>query len=270
MMKNLPIRGSWMFFLLTVITGHVVAAERIPSQGTPPGGPSIYLRTDFGAELNRSTILELPEVVAAVQLSASQRKLFAERQAAPRTSKRFAPPQASGARPEPEKAEDRVKQSVLNQHTPQQALIATTAEASRLAEVIERIQMQRLNQIFAQVLDGHALGDPVIAGQLGLSPEQRWQLDQIREEAALAFLEQTKESLASAKGDPSLAIVKAYANVVSVYGNKSLAVLKPEQLAAFQQLKGNPIALSEGSRNYLTAKAVARYLQILQQAQATR
>jgi hypothetical protein len=246
-------------------------AQADPAEGShenPPSPNATYLRTDFGAEISRSSILELPEVVEALKLTEDQRRSVAESLANPKTSRRFGPPaKDAGVRPEPEAAEDIAMRTLLNPHTQSQALINTSAETSRLSELVERPQMQRMNQIYAQILDGHALSDPVISGQLELTPAQQRQLDQIREEAALVFVKQMYGLLVDTKPDATAQLVKVYQEVLDAYGKRMTAILTPQQTVAFQNLKGSPVAISEGSRKLLTSKGVGRYLEFMSQAQ---
>ena len=74
--------------------------------------------------------------------------------------------------------------------------------------------------------------------------------------------------MSDSKAEPSEGLRKAYSDVLAAYGKKMLALLLPEQLKAFEELKGEPFAISEPSRQLLTQQAVYRYLDFMTQALA--
>jgi Spy/CpxP family protein refolding chaperone len=114
----------------------------------------------------------------------------------------------------------------------------------KLEQILLPEQMERLKQIGIQVQGTRALEDPQVAEALGLTEDQKQQLEKIREEIRAEFQRRFEEAQAQGQGqgppqfDPAQFEAQRKAN-----DERLLAVLTDEQKAKFEELKGEKFEL---------------------------
>ncbi len=116
------------------------------------------------------------------------------------------------------------------------------AEKEKVAEILSDQQMKRLNEIYIQVAGGQALDDEDVAAALKITDEQNEKLSAARDEARDMQREQMRGLFQS--GDREAAREKM-AEIRKEADAIILAVLTDEQKQEFEQMKGEPLELTQ-------------------------
>lgn len=236
---------------------------------SPPPGPIVQLHIDFGGELKRSDLLVVPEVADSLRLSVEQRKALSELNLPSPTPEKERD-RTSSNRPKDESPEVQVMRELLNRRTEAEIKKEITRESTRLMETLDREQMQRLNELYLRYLDGQSLGDSVVSQFLELTPIQKVQVNQLREEGAHKFLGELHARITQSNAGADSALRKAYSDLAEPLGKRMLALLSPDQLKKFETLKGEPFTFSESARQMLLELTTSRYFEFVSQAAAVR
>lgn len=115
-------------------------------------------------------------------------------------------------------------------------------EKAKLAEILMPHQMNRLEEIYIQVLGVRALQDPDVVRKLGITTRQLEQIEKVQTEARERNRSQM-ESL-SQSGDREQ-IRERMTKLRKESDDKVLAVLTAAQRTKFAQMKGEPLELPE-------------------------
>ena len=112
----------------------------------------------------------------------------------------------------------------------------------KLEEVLLPHQAERLTQISVQIRGSGALSDPEIAEKLGLSDEQKQQLEKAREEAG----EKMRAMFQPGGGDSNVSRedrMKQFTEAREAATSAAMAVLTSDQKELFEKLKGEKFEL---------------------------
>jgi Spy/CpxP family protein refolding chaperone len=123
-------------------------------------------------------------------------------------------------------------------------------EKEKLADVLLPHQMKRLNEIYIQALGSGALQDAEVAKELGISDEQKKQIEDVRTANSESMREQFQQlfqggGAGGAAGDREQVTAKL-AELRKTNDEKVLAVLTAAQKQKFEQLKGKPFEIPAG------------------------
>ena len=111
---------------------------------------------------------------------------------------------------------------------------------AEIAKVLKPDQVQRLDQVRLQVLDGLALDDPEVVKTLGLDAERMHRLDEARKVNAVEedkMADVMKRARFRSAEDRNAFIAKYH----KAAGERLAAVLSDEQKAKFREMKGRAI-----------------------------
>jgi Spy/CpxP family protein refolding chaperone len=102
-----------------------------------------------------------------------------------------------------------------------------------LVPILDDVQKIRLEELFLQVNGGHALTDATVAAAMELDDDQKAQIKAIKAEAS-------QDLLSRMSGLRSQSAANELKKKQKEFGDKMLAVLRPEQAAKFETAKGKP------------------------------
>jgi uncharacterized membrane protein YgcG len=124
----------------------------------------------------------------------------------------------------------------------QQAAERTKAEIEKLGDILLPFQMDRLNEIYIQVLGVRALQEPDVAKQLGITARQSEQIQKVQSESSDQIRAQMQ---ARSPSDDRDQLREKMLTLRKAADEKVLAVLSVVQKKEFEQMKGEPLKLPE-------------------------
>jgi len=105
-------------------------------------------------------------------------------------------------------------------------------------KVLDSVQQKRLEEVWLQRLGGIALGDEAVAKRVGLTADQKKEVDGLIEGGGAAIVDLMRDG-----PDPSAA--KQVSDIRKKVGIKAEALLTDSQKRAFEGLKGKPFDMKQ-------------------------
>jgi hypothetical protein len=121
---------------------------------------------------------------------------------------------------------------------------------AKLAGILSSVQLQRLGQISIQLRGVSALRDPNVATALGLTEDQRTELDTVDDKINGLMRSHTRELFRSGNGD---GVRQAMETIRKQADEELVAVLTTEQKLKFEELKGEPFQMPDDGESPPTA-----------------